>query len=147
MSAGVLVKLVEAGACVPGSKLVTWPWSVAFAAAKAANWDSNLIMGSVAAAMLVACCLLVLTMVDMKAVNYMEESQRFWWRADSSLEDSQQRLCLRVYGSLEECQTAALEVVGSLEERTTATWVRGVVNSLEESDSGSFQQTRWKRIP
>ena len=50
--------------------------------------------------------------------------------------------------SLEESQTAALiasgrlfgresnsgsEVVGSLEERTTATWVRGVVNSLEES--------------
>ena len=51
-------------------------------------------------------------------------------------------------GSLVESQTAALvasdrlfgreldsgsEVVGSLEERTTATWVRGVVNSLEES--------------
>ena len=51
-------------------------------------------------------------------------------------------------GSLEENQTAALvasgwlfgresnsgsEVVGSSEERTTATWVRGVVVSLEES--------------
>ena len=51
-------------------------------------------------------------------------------------------------GSSVESQTAALiasdwifgresdsgsEVVGSLEERTTATWVRGVVDSLEES--------------
>ena len=53
-------------------------------------------------------------------------------------------------GSLVESQTAALvasdrlfgreldsgsEVVGSLEDRTTATWIRGVVASLEEGQT------------
>ena len=55
-----------------------------------------------------------------------------------------------MYGSLEEIRTAALvasrrlfgrelnsgsEVVGSLVERTAATWIRGVVDSLEEGQT------------
>ena len=62
----------------------------------------------------------------------------------------EQRLWLRVDGSSEESQTAALvasgrlfgresnsgsEVVGSSEERTTATWVRGVVDSSEKGQT------------
>ena len=148
MNAGVLAKFVEAGACAPGCKLVTWPWSVAFAAAKAASWDSSLIIGSTVAAMLAACRPLVLTMVDMTAVDSTKESQWLWLRVDGSSEESRQRLWLRVDGTLEESQTAALvaigrlfgrelnsgsEVVGSLEERTAETWVGGVVDSSEES--------------
>ena len=92
MNSGVLAKLVEAGACAPGCKLVTWPWRVAFAAAKAASWGSSLIIGSTAAAILATCCPLVLTMVDMKAVDSTKESQRLWLRVDGSTEESLQRL-------------------------------------------------------
>ena len=56
--------------------MVTWPWSVAFAAAKAASWAIRSIIGSVAAAMFADCCLLVSTMVDVKAVDSTRESQR-----------------------------------------------------------------------
>ena len=104
MNAGVLAKLVEAGACAPGCKLVTWPWSVAFAAAKTASWDSSLIIGSTAAAMFADCCPLVLNMVDVKAVDSTRESQRLW-----------------------------LQVIESLEESPTAAWVVGAVDSLKES--------------
>ena len=69
MNAGVLAKLAEAGAYAPGCKLVTWPWSVAFAAAKADSWAIRSIIGSPAAAMFDACCPLVLTMVDVKTVD------------------------------------------------------------------------------
>ena len=41
-------------------------------------------------------------------------------------------------GSSEESWIKALEVVGSLEERTTATWIRGVVDSLVESRQRFF---------
>jgi hypothetical protein len=65
-----------------------------------------------------------------------------------ALRKSVGRLWLQLDGSSEESRTAALvasgrlfgrelnsgsEVVGSLEERMTATWVRGVVDSSEES--------------
>ena len=76
MNAGVLAKLVEAGACAPGCEFVTWPWSVTFAAAKAASWVIRPIIGSVAAAMFAACFPLVLTMVDVKAVGSTGESKR-----------------------------------------------------------------------
>ncbi len=76
MNAGVLAKLAEAGACAPGCKLVNLPWSVAFAAAKAASWVVRSIIGSAAAAMFAACCPLVLTMVDVKTVDCIRVSQR-----------------------------------------------------------------------
>ena len=74
MSAGVQAKLMEAGACAPNFKEATWPWSAAFEAAKAASWDSSSTIGSPAAAMLAACCLLVSTMVAAEAVDSAIES-------------------------------------------------------------------------
>ena len=76
MSAGVLAKLVEVGACAPDCKVATWPWRAVFEAAKVASWDSSSIIGSPAAAMLAACCLLVLTMVVAEAVDSAIESQQ-----------------------------------------------------------------------
>ena len=89
MNAGVLAKLVEVGACVPGSKVETWPWSVVFfAAAKVASWASRSIIGSPEAAMLAACFPLVLTMVDAEAVDSEIESQQLWLQVDGSSEES-----------------------------------------------------------
>ena len=94
---------METGACVPGSKVETWPWIVAFAAAKeVASWASRSIIGSPAVAMLAACCPLVSTMVDAKAFDSEIESQRVW---------------LQVIDSLEESRTAAL--------KWSALWKRG----------------------
>ena len=39
--------------------------------------------------MFAACCLLVLTMVDVKTVDSKRESQRLWWQVIDSLEESQ----------------------------------------------------------
>ncbi len=76
MNAGVLVKVVEAGAGAPGCKFEIWPWSAAFAAVKVASWAIMLTIGSAAATMFAACRRLVATMVEVGAVNSVRESQR-----------------------------------------------------------------------
>ena len=92
--------------------------------------------------------MLVSTIVDMKAVDSTKDSQRLWLQVLDSSEDGWTAALVasgRLFGRE---LTAALdasgrlfgresssgsEVVGSSEERTTATWVRGVVDSSEES--------------
>ena len=133
MNAGVLVKLADAGACTPGCKFVTWPWSVAFAAAKAASWVIRLIIGSVAAAMFAACCPLVLTMVDVKAVNSTRESQRLC-SASGRLFGRELTAALVASGRLFGREsTAALKWLALRKKSVTTTWVRGVVDPLGES--------------
>ena len=119
MNAGVLEKVAEVGACAPGCKFVTWLWSVAFAAAKAASWAIRSTMGSVAAAMFAACWPLVLTMVDVGTVESIRESQQ--------LRSASERL-------FERESTAALVVSGRLFER-------------ESSAALVFEWTAlWKRV-
>ena len=135
MNAWVLAKLAEVGACTPGCKLVTWPWSVAFAAAKAASWDISLIIGSAVAAMFAACCPLVLTMVDMKAVDSTRESQQLC-SASGRLFGRELTAALVASGRLFEREsTAALVVSGRLLGREAA------VALFSKSDGSRYLET------
>ena len=55
---------------------MTWPWSVAFAASKAASWAIRPTIGYAAAAMFAACWPLALTMVDVGTVDSTRGGQR-----------------------------------------------------------------------
>ena len=78
---------MEVCTCAPGCHKAIWPWSVAFDAANAVSWVSRYTIGSLAAAMLAACCPLVLTMVVAEAVDSAIESQQLWLRVIDSSED------------------------------------------------------------
>jgi len=127
---------------------VTWPWSVAFAAAKASSWAIRSIIGSAAASMFAACCPLVPTMVDVRTVDSIRERQRLR-SASGRLFGRESTAALVASGRLFGREsTAALVASGRLFGRestaalkwlalpkrgVTVTWVRGVVGSSEES--------------
>ena len=127
MNTGVLAKLVETGACVPGSKVETWPWSAAFAAAKVASWASRSIIGSAAAAMLSVCCLLVSTIFVVEAVDSAIESQLLW---------------LQVIGSSEESRTAALKWSALQKRGQQRLGLEEGSTLWQRVDIDSFQQIR-----
>jgi hypothetical protein len=133
MNAEVLAKVVEVGAGTLGCKLETWPWSVAFAAAKAASWVIRPIIGSAEGTMFAVFCPLILTMVDVKAVDSTGESQRLY-SASGRLFGRESTAALVASGQLFTRESeAALKWLALQKRGVTETWVRGVVDPSEES--------------
>ena len=84
--------------------------------------------------MLAACCPLVSTMVDVKAVNSMKESQRLWLQVIDSSEESWTAALKGSALRKREQQQLGLEEWSTLWQRVdSGSWIRGVIDSLVES--------------